>query len=79
MKWILVVLALTVICGCASRNKVWVKDGVDPQDYHEDMGQCREQAFAITGGNLLQVEGVQNACMQGKGWHLTDRDPVEKR
>ncbi len=52
------------------QQKSWYKEGATQQDFAMDMGQCRAQAFSISGGSLLQIAIVQNACMQGKGWSL---------
>lgn len=73
MKYLLVALLLA---GCAAKKMAyWEKPGSNAQDFNQDMGQCRAQAFGVPGAmnNLMQVAMVQNACMQGKGWYTVER------
>lgn len=48
----------------------WYKAGASSQDFYQDDGQCKAQAFSVTGGNMMQVAIVHNSCMRGKGWYL---------
>lgn len=72
MRRLLIVLLLA---GCATTEKVWVKDGASQQDFHADAGQCKAQAFGVPGAmfNQMQVAIVYASCMQGKGWYTVER------
>lgn len=69
MKKLLFPTILLLAFGCAPQ-KQWYKDGTTPQDFSMDQGQCKAQAFSISGGNMMQIAIVFNSCMQGKGWNL---------
>jgi hypothetical protein len=69
-----VVLLALVLSGCAAQKElVWDKPGSSQQQFYQDLGQCRAQAFSVASGNLYQIAIVQNSCMQGKGWQLVER------
>lgn len=59
-----------VVSGCAAQQpkQLWYKDGSTAQDYYQDDGACRAQAFAAP--TLVQVVIIRDACMQSKGWYL---------
>lgn len=68
----LALLALLAALGCAQTQTVWVKQGSTPQEFHQDTGQCRAQAFSV-GVGTVQSALVFNSCMQGKGWYTEQR------
>ena len=70
-------LVMLVLAGCASTEKVWVKDGAGQQDFHTESGQCRAQAFSAPGMPMMQVAIIYSSCMQGKGWYTEER-PIKK-
>lgn len=62
-----------VLNGCATQpQSVWYKSGSSAQEFEMDRGQCNAQAFSLANGNLYQIAIIQNQCLQGKGWYLTD-------
>ena len=61
-------LAGSLIAGCAAPPQVWDKAGASQNDFAMDQGQCQAQAFGVPGGTALQVALVYNSCMRGKGW-----------
>lgn len=73
-KLLCLMAVIASVAGCASsqpRHETrWYKTGATTADFNMDAGQCRAQAFSVTGGALLQVAIVYNSCMEGKGWEL---------
>lgn len=70
-------LVLMLLAGCATTERVWVKNGASEQDFYMDQGQCRAQAFGTPGMYTMQVALVYNSCMQGRGWYTEER-PVQR-
>jgi hypothetical protein len=68
-------VVLMILSACATKQTYWEKPGASAQDFNQDMGQCRAQAFSVPGAmnNLMQVAAVQSSCMQGKGWYTVER------
>lgn len=66
-------LAILVLAGCVTTEKVWIKDGASQQDFYAESGQCKAQAFSAPGMPMMQVAIVYASCMQGKGWHTEER------
>lgn len=62
-------ILLLLLVGCAAQRS-WYKDGATQQDFYQDQGQCKAQAFGMVGASMMQVAIVFNSCMQGKGWYL---------
>jgi uncharacterized lipoprotein YmbA len=67
-------IVLMLLAGCASEPKqtYWEKPGASAQDFNQDIGQCRAQAFGNT-MNLMQAAIIQSSCMAGKGWYTVER------
>lgn len=64
---------LLLLAGCATpKQTYWEKPGASAQDFNQDIGQCRAQAFGNT-MNLMQAAIIQSSCMQGKGWYTVER------
>jgi hypothetical protein len=74
MRYLLVLLTL---CGCATTERVWVRQGATEQDFYVDRGQCQAQAFGAPGMYTMQVAMVFSSCMQGKGWYTEER-PIQR-
>ena len=69
---LLIVIAV-FLTGCATQpQSVWTKQGASAQDFNIDRAQCNAQAFAGGYGNMWSIAIIQNQCLQGKGWYLTD-------
>jgi len=69
---LLMVIAV-FLSGCATQpQSVWTKQGASGQDFEIDRAQCNAQAFAGGYGNMWTIAIIQNQCLQGKGWYLTD-------
>lgn len=73
----LICLFVLLLAGCATTERVWVKDGASQQDFYMDRGQCQAQAFGAPGMNTLQVSLIFNGCMQGHGWYTEER-PIQR-
>jgi hypothetical protein len=73
-KYLLIAIALT---GCATNNNSWhwEKMGSSQNDFNMDIGKCKAQGLAGTGGNLnMGTIMIADSCMQGKGWYkVSDR------
>lgn len=66
-------LFITLLNGCATKpQSVWYKSGSSEQEFEMERAQCNAQAFSLANGNLYQMVIIQNQCLQGKGWYLTD-------
>lgn len=65
-------LLLTVLSACAS-TQYWVKPGTGVQETSKDLSDCR--AGANAGGNPQLAWQVEQPCMVGKGYALSDRPP----
>ena len=66
------ILAITLgLTGCATNNKWhWEKTGSSTNEFNMDIGQCKAQALAGTGGYLnMGTIMIADSCMQGKGWY----------
>lgn len=61
--------AVLMLTACGNQ-RTWYRDGSTEREFNMDRGQCRAQAFGVSGGNMLQMAMVINACMEGKGWEL---------
>lgn len=59
-----------LLAGCATTQSTWNKPGSSAQDFYQDDGQCKAQAFSVATGNMMQIAIVHNSCMRGKGWYL---------
>lgn len=68
---------LLLLGGCATTERVWVKNGASDQDFYMDRGQCQAQAFGSPGMYTMQVAIVFSGCMQGKGWYTEER-PIQR-
>ncbi len=77
MNKMLFVMAILTLAGCATTEKVWVKNGASQQDFYAESGQCKAQAFAAPGMPMMQVAIIYSSCMQGKGWYTEER-PIKK-
>jgi hypothetical protein len=72
-KLIIISTIAIVLNGCATQpQSVWYKSGSSAQEFEMDRGQCNAKAFSLASGNLYQIAIIQNQCLQGKGWYLTD-------
>jgi hypothetical protein len=72
-KLIIFITIAIVLNGCATQPQaVWYKSGSSAQEFEMDRGQCNAKAFSLASGNLYQIAIIQNQCLQGKGWYLTD-------
>jgi hypothetical protein len=66
-------LVAMLLSGCAAQKQsVWEKPGASGQDFEMDRAQCNAQAFSVPGVNMFGVVMIQNQCLRGKGWYLTD-------
>ena len=74
MKQILLLtIAAFILVGCAQQNQsFWEKPGASGKDFEMDKAQCNAQAFSVPGANMMTVVVIQNQCLRGKGWYLTD-------
>ncbi len=74
MKRILLLTVIALILGgCAQQKQsFWEKPGASGQDFEMDKSQCNAQAFSVPGANWMTVAVIQNQCLRGKGWYLTD-------
>jgi putative copper export protein len=69
MKSIAAALLAGLLVGCATGPEyVWVKPNSTENEFYNDLGQCRAQAFGVSGVTLMQAVLVQNNCLMGKGW-----------
>lgn len=67
-------MVAAVLAGCATQPEfVWMKNGSTEQEFYQDNGQCRAQAFSVPGVSLMQAVLVFEACLQGKGWYKMPR------
>lgn len=64
-------IAALILAGCATHKNdfVWMRDGSTDQEFYQDQGQCRAQAFSVPGAPPMQVIMVYDGCMSGKGWY----------
>jgi hypothetical protein len=62
-------LAPLILAGCATQQFVWTKPGGSEADFYQDSGQCRAQAFGVSGVSLPQAVLVFENCLAGKGWY----------
>ena len=70
MKKFLFLAVAVCLVGCGTMQpKKWYKDGSTEQDFYMDQGQCKAQAFGVSGVSMLQAAMVYNSCLQGKGWY----------
>ncbi len=56
------------LAACAQPT-VWEKPGASQQDFYQESGQCRAQAFSIPGAPMAQIAAVYSNCLAGKGWY----------
>lgn len=68
---------LPLLAACPTTEYVWVKHGASQQEFNQDAGQCRAQAFSVPGATspmmANQVAIIYASCMQGKGWASEER------
>jgi hypothetical protein len=61
------VLAL-IVCGCATNDPVWTKNGATTYEFDIANRECSAQANAIENPVSGQIQAAYNRCMSGKGW-----------
>jgi hypothetical protein len=66
-------LAILLLAGCATTERVWVKPGASDQDFFMDQGFCKAQAFGAPGMYTMQVAMIFASCMNGRGWYMEER------
>jgi hypothetical protein len=73
------------LCGCAQPQKVWEKIGSTPNDFSQARYACLQQSQQPTSGayinryggyassNIITNGGLFDACMNARGWTLTEK------
>lgn len=74
MKLVFAAAALAALtAGCATTERVWVRQGSTEQEFYMDRGLCQAQAFGVSGVTTFQAALVFASCMRGKGWESVER------
>lgn len=73
MRLVLLMAVVGAIAGCATTERVWMREGSTDQEFYMDRGQCQAQAFGIPGVTTFQAALVFTSCMRGKGWESVER------